>query len=386
MDTERDVVLNSILRELPACDEERLRGAADILGLKGVEEIGKRKLLTLVIRHICADDFDPEEEGGLPLLTQLKDLISVEAKPVTVSMSGSAPPQFSPSESLSEIQVQKLREFKINGTIGEVCQKETLSYTSLSFQLKQGKESGYSTKEIISGVIRAIKPGTPLRTYLETRIDLDEASLLKILRSHFKERDSTAVFNEMVNSVQGGQETELNFCLRMMALREKIISLSAEENSSCQFDRELVSNRFFHTLATGFKKPQIRLDLKEILKVGTSDEALLHEISVAVSKDNEYLSKVKCHKIDVGEVFLGSEPTTLAKQLDEINSQMREMKSELSNLKAAQGPPHGPPPTPRKNPNRFRCQSCAARNVFCTHCLLCGMGGHKKQQCPKNGQ
>ena len=68
----------------------------------------------------------------------------------------------------------RLREFKINGTIGSMGQKDTLSYTSLLFQIKQGQALKYTHSEIYAAVIRAIKPGNPLQDFLEIKREHDE--------------------------------------------------------------------------------------------------------------------------------------------------------------------------------------------------------------------
>ena len=134
-------------------------------------------------------------------------------------------------ESLSGpvMQFHRLRELKINGTVGGIDQKDSLSYISLSFQMKQGRKAGYTPAEIQAAVIKAIKPGNSLRSYLEGRVHLDHKAFLQLLRSHYKEKDSTTVFHEMTNCVQLSSESEIDFCLRVMSLGQKVVSLSTEE-------------------------------------------------------------------------------------------------------------------------------------------------------------
>ena len=56
--------------------------------------------------------------------------------------------------------------------MGAVNKKETLSYTSLFFQMKRDKEAEYGSKEVSATVIRAIKPGSNQRNYLESKINI----------------------------------------------------------------------------------------------------------------------------------------------------------------------------------------------------------------------
>ena len=72
--------------------------------------------------------------------------------------------------------------------------------------MSQGKKVGYSSAEIQTAVIRAIKPGSSLRNYLEAREDMEETAFIQILRSHYKEKDSASVFNEMSNAVQSSTD------------------------------------------------------------------------------------------------------------------------------------------------------------------------------------
>ena len=71
----------------------------------------------------------------------------------------------------------------------------------------------------------------------------------------------------MANSVQLTSESELDFCLRMMSLRQRVLTLSREEE--CPFDEVLVRKRFFHTLSTGLKQNNIRLELQNVFKVAS---------------------------------------------------------------------------------------------------------------------
>ena len=188
-------------------------------------------------------------------------------------------------------QIHKFRDFKINGLIGNPGQKDKLSYSSLSYQMQNGRERGFSEKEICSAVIRAITPGNTLRTYLECRECLDLKTLIKILRSHFKEKDSTSVFTELSNAVQMGQENELEFCLRLMGLRQKVLILSKEED--CPYEKKLVQTRFEHALLTGLKNNNIRYELKTVLRGGTfEDEELLQELSQLMVNETEHFEKI----------------------------------------------------------------------------------------------
>ena len=59
------------------------------------------------------------------------------------------------------VDVYNLRELKINGTIGGSPEKDSLSYTGLSFQIENARKQGYSESKICAAVVKAICPSNP---------------------------------------------------------------------------------------------------------------------------------------------------------------------------------------------------------------------------------
>ena len=317
-----DDIQAEVLQWLRLVDLDALEGFCDELKVTiPVSKQGNKSLIIkLLVRHLhseateALDDqgdsvflklhSDMEEavktkgvDNGIPTAKINPDEIKMDRKPFSAIKHDI---KIEPGERDFITKVQKLREFKISGSIGGDGQKDTLSYASLAFQMKRGKDEGYSYKEIQGAVIKAVKPGNNLRNYLESRAELSEKAFFQILRSHFKEKDSTLDFHDLSNAAQLHFESEMDFCLRVMSLRERVVTLSAEEGVS--FDSILLKKRFFHTLFTGFKNDNIRLELQIILKSGTiSDEDLLHEISLVMSTEQERLNKLKS-KVVVKEV------------------------------------------------------------------------------------
>ena len=56
------------------------------------------------------------------------------------------------------LRVHKLQEFKIKGSIGKPGQDGKLDYRNLAYQIKIGKEQGYTNPEIVMAVITIITP------------------------------------------------------------------------------------------------------------------------------------------------------------------------------------------------------------------------------------
>ena len=134
--------------------------------------------------------------------------------------------------------MQRLKDFKITGNIGGPGERDKLSYTSLAYQIQNGQTAGFSEAEVCAGVIKAIAPENILRSYLESMSFLTVDSLIQIMRSHFREKDSSSTFAEMSNAVQYSAESSHNFVARLLSMRENILILAKEEGSP--FDKDLL--------------------------------------------------------------------------------------------------------------------------------------------------
>lgn len=108
-----------------------------------------------------------------------------------------------------------------------------MTYAGILHQMNWGMELEFDEKEICSAVIRAITPGSIIRTYLDGRRGLTLKQLKSHLKSHFCEKDVTSVYNDMTHAVQGNGEkdTPLSFVVSMMTFRDKVLELSAQKKS-----------------------------------------------------------------------------------------------------------------------------------------------------------
>ena len=229
------------------------------------------------------------------------------------------------------------------------------------------------------------------------------------------------MFHELSNCAQLLGESEHQFCLRAMSLREKVSRLSDEEE--LPFDNGLLRKRFFHTIFTGLKRESIRLELQHILKTAkASDEELLREISVATANESERATKIKS-KADVNQLTLDSRNssekserlkdsakeskilieisklTTKVNELTSVRDELQDLKKQINSynlkpmlpngasfeiLKESENP--GMPNVnfpPRNSRRRFyRCKNCEITNSqFCNHCFNCGSPAHRRNRC-----
>ena len=347
-----------------------------------------------------------------------------------------------------EVRSYRIRDFKISGQIGEPGQADKLTFSNLLHQIMTARTQQYSDAEIIAAIVKACTPGLSLRTYLEGRPGIGMLALMTILRTHFKEKDATAVFNDMGNASQGPKETENSFCLRMMGLRDKVMLLTAEEGNL--YDARLVQTQFQHALYTGLRNENARHALHSILKrTNLSDEDLLVAINEYMMNAAEHKAKTENSKQMVNKIQPkndGNEPnnrlankaankekentlltqvTKTVDQISQLTAKVNELSSKVQEITSKHTkeedkeefpglgrgdratffrwgndgfcPPWGGPMPVRggfggQQRGRGRgsrgggfCSACRASNENrCPHCFKCGETGHKKEDCPKN--
>ena len=314
------------------CDELSLEIPGDLAGKKA-------SIYKLIVKHLCSDAFSAQDEAQ-EILARLLDVLQQTLQnknkdPVKSEDLNTTIPLLE-GMNVGNVQRLLLREFKINGSIGTVTDKDNLTYAGLAFQIRQGKDAKYSIREIQAAVIKAIKPGSTLRNYLESRVDISESAFIKILRAHFKEKDASSVFQEMCNTCQSGDESELDFCMRVMSLRDKVLVLSEEED--CKFEDDMVRKRMLNTIYTGLRHNSVRMALQNSLKGGVkSDVDLIEEISVVVYNETEHLNKLESkskHKENVCNVKTVNVPEEKKHKENPLLVEIQKLNAKVSLLSA----------------------------------------------------
>ena len=245
-----------------------------------------------VLKHLVSDAVTNSPDGGAALFLKLYGELGGELKKLSVKVEPQEGGEADDKDDKDELSYRRLRQFKINGTIGEPGQKNCLSYSSLCYQIKQGESMKYTIPEIYGAVIRAIEAGNPFRDVLELEADaFDKIALMKSLRSHFKVRDPNEVFNQLRTCVQGPNESAHKFCCRCVALKKKVQAMS--ESEDLPFDEENLQATFFRTIYTGLRQSSIRNELRQVLKEASIEDAdLLIEVSEAEANEEERVRKL----------------------------------------------------------------------------------------------
>ena len=356
---------------------------------------------------------EAETKGDLKLLK--KELVELESKQQAVE------------EKLAKIQKVKLtdpvkdedsikfpvkgveqtifrRDFKIQGVVGDPGQKDKLGYQALISQIESGLAKGYSDKEVVSAVVRAVQPGLQLRCYLENMTDLTLLRLRKIIRFHFHEKNATELYQLLTNIAQQPNEDAQSFLMRALTIRQKVISASKESDSGVKYDASSVQSLFLHALETGLADETIRAKIRPLTQnPKVADEDLIGAMSLAISAEAERSnkfslnSKGKSAKVSVIE---GATEVTTKKEsqkdsqvlatLKAVQAELATMKSEVKTLreeanhqKTEAMVPGYPGSGTRAGPRPLGCQECRRKKEGdrCPHCYLCGGSNHIARYC-----
>ena len=135
------------------------------------------KLRRQILQYIEREDVMSREDKGMSLLMQLNDLIEEQRENVS-TLNATA---YVASQNVSLAHPLYGRELKIIGQIGEPNQKDKLTYLSSERQIQRALKKGHDEGEVVEAVIQAMAPGTKLKSYLESKIDLTLQALRQIL-------------------------------------------------------------------------------------------------------------------------------------------------------------------------------------------------------------
>ena len=312
------------------------------------------------------------------------------------------------------------REFKIYGQINEQGKGDQLSFVSLSRQIEGAIEKGYTDKEVVEAVIKAMKPGMQLRSYVETVRDLTLPRLRQILISHYKEKSGTQLYQELATIFQRQKETPEAFLLRCLDLRQKILFASQEADAYLRYDPILVQGMFLRSLETGLRDDNILAKLRPLLhKESISDEELIQQMSAISSAEAERQARIgkKNNSIQVKSVSAeeaeskdtpqgksysatrGAEANILA-TVEAMQVKIKALQEEISEAKKSTSKSTNQQEEIPRQDNRYRwtkgqqsetrgasraCKNCVenGKESSCRHCNYCMGENHFARDCLK---
>ena len=300
------------------------------------------------------------------------------------------------------------RDFKISGQIGEPGQKDKLSFSSLAHQIESGRLKGHMEQDLIEGVIRAVLPGSPLRSYLEGRVGLTLPMLRHILRSHYQEKDATELYHQLTRLTQQSRESPQAFLVRALDLRQKVVFASQETGSGLKYDPVLVKSMFLHALLTGLRSDAIKAELRPYLQnPDTTDEELFEKVNLVASQEaqrQEKLGRPGSRAIAVNEIqqdlegqqsqevrqkekprqgTLMSDIADLKAGIAEIaslKSQINSLQETLTSSSNSRQSSQRPTSDARRRRGCYACQQ-SGNGDHCDHCFKCGSSEHFARGC-----
>ena len=380
---------------------------------------GRLRIQRRLLAHINSEEVEDSDDGGVELLQTLdsfmKDLKQEsEDEPVSIDPAEkkddpSSPPKLEstepsttqPSATPTDVAHLLRREFRISGQIGEPGQKDRLSFTSLANQIEAGLEKSYPDRDIVQGVIRAIAPGSSLRSYLEGRSKISLPSLRRIIRAHYQERDATDLYKQLSQLTQGAKESAQAFLLKAFDIRQKVLFASQESDSRLRYDPHLVQEMFRHTILTGLRSDAIKTELRPYLdEPKTSDELLFEKINVFSSLEEERRQKLTQNKATtVNEICEVKDKQTMPAKPGLLMTEIAELKAGIAELSSLKGQvaalQESFQRTPQQQPAQFDtsssrvrrgCHKCqeAGTGSDCDHCFKCGSSEHFARVCRRS--
>ena len=324
------------------------------------------------------------------------------------------PPVPTKSEGYPKVDLHKfkIKEFKINGTVGG---ENEIDYSGLMYQVKEGRKLGYSEEEIQLGIVKVIKDKT-LKKFFEICTDMSSDDFYGMLKNHYDVKDSTTLLEDMVSSVQEPTESMLNFVMRMFNTRNTILQVTQDED--CPLGEPIIQKQFVRSVLVGLRKPTNRLELQPLFeRKDLTDMELLKQVKEIMKKDDENakkmgksgkggvnfvdaeLKELSVRKKD-GKVVedaileqISNLTAPLTAQMQAFATSLELLQEELKKVKrlVAKNDYKGEKEengteedNASKNKKFVKCKKCEKSGAFCRHCSVCGSGEHKRRECPKN--
>ena len=248
------------------------------------------------LSKLCKETVKPEDLTRITALKVIEDFIENTAKEedegvkmLTDLCEALEKINIFPSTSTPSHSWKK--ELKISGQIGDP--KTQLSFVSLVRQIETAVIKKYTETEIIEAVLKAIQPGSNLRSYLECRTDVDLPQMKQIIRSQHKEKNATELYQELSNVAQSAREDPTEFLMRALGLRQKVLFASSEKGAGLTYSPELVNGMFKHAVYTGFLDDSIRHEILPTLgEKDVTDEKLIETLNKIYLMERERKTKL----------------------------------------------------------------------------------------------
>ena len=358
---------DEVMNRLPQLNVTGLVGICELLQLTVPEDMKEKRsmLFKFLMKNLC--NVEEKEDGNFASVLLIDTALRKETeKPAEVKVETVAvekkervlpriPAGVPRQEPLARIpEQQRWSNWKVHGVIGGSSADKQMSFASLKYQVSCAQQIGLPESVICPAVVKAICSTNDIREFLEDVLvsDPERADLefiLEVLSSQCSEQDSAHYFLQMQNLVQDSAETLVQFITKLFVLRQKVLKLSKEEG--LEYDKTLVSKRFFHALFTGIRHESTRSALKERCKddytlsepqlFKFANEVMTHEAErkEKLSKkggDAAVINHVAAEQKKVASKTEKPNPFVLIEEMKAIHkNEMTVVKAELAEIKNA---------------------------------------------------
>ena len=283
-------------------------------------------------------------------------------------------------------------KFEIQGQIAEASQKDKISFISLISQIHEAQARSYNEKDIISAIMWAFTQSLSVRTYLETITDLKLPRLLQILRSHFKEKSATELYQELSTMTQEPGEDENKFLMTTLEVRRKVL-FASEADETTHYNPALVQGLFLQTVEVGLIQEAICTQIRPYLLSKTTSEELISHMGKTIAAETERGKRLpqltqKQSKVvrlqGIEGIHIDSplsekaENMQFAQAVQALSEQVAALTAEVAQLKAHNKPNE----KVKQQPRGTICKHCQDPNrTFCNHCFLYDSENHYARGC-----
>ena len=146
--------------------------------------------------------------------------------------------------------------------------------------------------------MNAISPRLSIRSYLEGSGQLPLSHIRKIIRSHYKEGSATEIYQQLLVMTQDPKEDAMNFLIRSMDTRQKILFACKEEDENelkmkMKYSPSLTQALFRRAIESGLFSDNIHTRLCPYAQdPATTDENLIQQMQHTVSAETERKKKL----------------------------------------------------------------------------------------------
>lgn len=304
------------------------------------------------------------------------------------------------------------REFKIHG--GQIGDNSSdITFNNVCRQMDSGLKENFTDADVVRGVLRIIKPGI-FKDMLMNKDDMTVAELKGFLQSHLGDRNSTELFQELMCTKQSEHETPQQFLYRVMGLKQKILFAAKQADSDRKYSASTVQDVFLHTVYQGLSHrcKDIRSELKPLLADSdVTDDAILRHVMKITSDENERLRRlgpptrakpsmansaqvsgetggdVKAEKGFAAQKGQNDQIKLLTARIDALTSMVDAIQHSMPVRTEGGCQCSSSQPSSRRMSRWRCCPRCADEGrQDCTHCFVCGEGGHQAVGCLQRPQ